>query len=87
VFGRRLLIMVDSTSDAIIADHRSVITKLFGMILVEFTELDTSCNGVTPLVTSDFDIPKTVENAFTDQTQLNKVISVKALIDIDSPTR
>ncbi len=72
--------MVDSTSDAIIADPQAVITKLFGMILVEFTELATSCKGEMPSVTSDFDIPKTFENAFTDQTQLNKVMSVKTLL-------
>ena len=69
--------MVDSTSDAIIADPKAIIKNLFGMILVEFAELETSCNGVRPTVTSDFDIPKTFENAFTDQNQLEKVFSTK----------
>jgi hypothetical protein len=72
------MIMVDSTSDAIISDPKAVITKLFGMILVGFAELDTSCNGSRPTATSNFDIPKTFENAFTDQNQLEKVISAKS---------
>lgn len=67
--------MVDSMSDAIISDPRAVITKLFGRILVDFAKLDASCNGGRPAVSSDFDIPKTFENAFIDQSQLEKVVS------------
>lgn len=73
----RFMIMVDSMSDAIVADPKAVIKNLFGMILVKFAEIETSCNGTRPVVTSDFDIPKTFENAFTDQSQLEKVISAK----------
>jgi hypothetical protein len=69
--------MVNSTSDAIIANPQSIITKLFGTILLsgayELTNVDSARGEDVPSVSSDFDIPKTFEAAFADGTQFEKV--------------
>jgi hypothetical protein len=66
--------MVDSTSDAIIANPQAVITKIFSKILYEIADLDSSLSAESPPMTSDYDIPKTFESAFSDPIQLEKVL-------------
>ena len=70
--------MVDSTSDAIIANPQSVISKLFGNFAFSFeVNLDSSSSSggedAVPRVSSDFDIPKTFETAFAEADQYEKV--------------
>jgi hypothetical protein len=66
--------MVDSTSDAIIANPQAVITKIFSISCCEVANLDSSLSSETPSMTSDYDIPKSFESAFSDPTQLEKVL-------------
>lgn len=76
--------MVDSTSDAIIANPQSIITKLFGATLLKKAtySLDAACEGNVPSVSSDFDIPKTFESTFAETGQYEKVSFSRGIFDV-----
>ena len=65
--------MVNSTSDAILADPQAVIQRLFGWSHLVFTNTDAAVLAESRLAMSDFGIPAAFEAAFADSKQLAKV--------------
>lgn len=53
--------------------HKRSLQNYSVLCPLSWLNLDSSCNGQRPSVASDFDIPKTFENAFTDSKQLEKI--------------